>query len=375
MKILIIEPYFTGSHKAWAREYAHYSSHDVKILSLPGNFWKWRMHGGAITLARKFLALDFKPDVLFVSDMLNLPLFQSLTRRILPTIPTAIYFHENQITYPWSENDRDIEKNRDYHYGFINIASAFVADRVFFNSRFHLDSFLSACKPFLKNFPDFQELEMIDVVSQKSAVLPLGLDLQRLNSGHEAALELRKKFNLQVPVLLWNHRWEYDKNPQEFFEILMALAKKGLDFKIVVLGENFQQKPTIFDRAREQLDHRILQWGYVETIEEYAQWLWLSDILPITSHHDFFGASVVEAAYCGVMPMLPRRLSYPEIFSGEDCFYDDTKDLFSKLEKMIRTFPPSDLLSMQNRIEKFDWRVMANEYDKMVAIIRPQITD
>ncbi|MCH6560361.1 DUF3524 domain-containing protein, partial [candidate division KSB1 bacterium] len=46
MNILILEPYFTGSHKAWAQGYQKQSKHRVEILSLPGNFWKWRMHGG-----------------------------------------------------------------------------------------------------------------------------------------------------------------------------------------------------------------------------------------------------------------------------------------------------------------------------------------
>ena len=54
MKILILEPYFTGSHKQWALGYKKFSKHEVKILSMRGQFWKWRMHGGAVTLAKQF---------------------------------------------------------------------------------------------------------------------------------------------------------------------------------------------------------------------------------------------------------------------------------------------------------------------------------
>ncbi|MCS5640060.1 MAG: DUF3524 domain-containing protein, partial [Candidatus Marinimicrobia bacterium] len=50
MKILIVEPFLSGSHKAWAESYAKHSKHEVEIISLPGRFWKWRMHGGAVTL-------------------------------------------------------------------------------------------------------------------------------------------------------------------------------------------------------------------------------------------------------------------------------------------------------------------------------------
>jgi hypothetical protein len=50
MKILLIEPYHTGSHAAWASGFATHSRHFVSTLTLPGRFWKWRMHGAAVTL-------------------------------------------------------------------------------------------------------------------------------------------------------------------------------------------------------------------------------------------------------------------------------------------------------------------------------------
>ena len=51
MKILLLEPYYTGSHKQWADGYKHYSNNEIRILKMEGKFWKWRMHGGAITLS------------------------------------------------------------------------------------------------------------------------------------------------------------------------------------------------------------------------------------------------------------------------------------------------------------------------------------
>ena len=80
MKILLLEPYFTGSHKSWAEGYQSNSSHEIKIISLPGQFWKWRMHGGAITIAKEFLQSDFDPDLIIATDMLDVTSFLSLTR-------------------------------------------------------------------------------------------------------------------------------------------------------------------------------------------------------------------------------------------------------------------------------------------------------
>ena len=53
MNILLLEAYFTGSHKSWAEDFQNFSSNDINILSMEGKFWKWRMQGGAITLAQK----------------------------------------------------------------------------------------------------------------------------------------------------------------------------------------------------------------------------------------------------------------------------------------------------------------------------------
>ncbi|MDM8530026.1 DUF3524 domain-containing protein [Anaerolineales bacterium HSG25] len=183
MKILLLEPYYTGSHAEWADGYARHSRHQVDLLTLPGRFWKWRMHGGAVTLARQFLALPTKPDLILATDMVDLTSFLALTRPHTANIPVALYFHENQLTYPWSPTDRDVAQQRDKHYGFINYTSALSADMVLFNSGYNRDSFLSALPNLLKHFPDFNELPSVQQIADKSQVLPLGLDLARFDGG------------------------------------------------------------------------------------------------------------------------------------------------------------------------------------------------
>ena len=117
MKILFLEPFFTGSHRRWCEEIQEFSSHEVHILSLSGNHWKWRMHGGAVTLADKFNKINWKPNLIIATDMLDFTTFLSLTRKKTYNIPAIIYFHENQISYPWSPNDIDVKNIHDLvHY-------------------------------------------------------------------------------------------------------------------------------------------------------------------------------------------------------------------------------------------------------------------
>ena len=360
MKILLLEPYFTGSHKSWAEGYQSNSAHEIKIISLPGQFWKWRMHGGAITIAKEFLRSNFHPDLIIATDMLDLTSFLSLTRQRTSHIPTVLYFHENQITYPWSITDRDVQEKRDVHYGFINLSSALAADHVLFNSQYHLDSFMSGGKKILKHFPDHQELDAIDQIQSKSQILYLGMDLVQFDA--------YEKTNEGDPLILWNHRWEYDKNPESFFHLLYRLDKEGFPFEIAILGESFKTTPSIFDEAKDKLNDRIVHYGYCDHFKDYAQWLWKADILPVTSNQDFFGISIMEGIYCGAYPILPRRLAYPELLPESyhsNHLYDSEDDLYEMVKGCIQDITMVREHSMGDWIRKFDWNTMAPSYDKL----------
>ena len=359
LNIILIEPFFIGSHKSWAEGYQQNSQHNIEIISLKGIYWKWRMHGGAITLAKMFnqyIKKNGNPDILLVTDMLNLPVFESFAN--INNIPIVSFFHENQLTYPWSTQDRDKEKNRDHHYGFINYTTALRSDKVMFNSCFHKDSFINALRGFLKQFPDHNELSNIDIIEEKSVVSYLGLDLKRFN-------KYKTSNDNDIPIILWNHRWEYDKNPKDFFECLKKIKIKGISFNLVILGEQFDTEMPVFSEAREYFADEIIHMGYCESFEEYAMWLWKANILPITINQDFFGGSIMEAVYCNTYPLLPKRLTYPELFNDsinknnfyndEECFLNKTKEALINQE-LSKNF-------LNNIAKKYDWENIAPKYD------------
>lgn len=366
MKLLVLEPYFTGSHAAWSQEYAARSLHQVEILSLPGRHWKWRMHGGAVTLARQFLENRQPVDLLLASAMLDLTTFLALTRSKSAGVPAVLYFHENQLTYPWSPRDSDPPARRDAHYGFINYASALAADRVLFNSHYHRQAFLEALPTFLGVFPDHQEMASIDSIAAKSQVLPLGLDLQRFDA-HRPLMDSHSQGS---PLLLWNHRWEYDKNPEEFFRALFLLQEQGLDFQVAILGESFAEQPAIFAEARRRLGERVVQFGYAADFADYARWLWRADILPVTAIHDFFGISVVQAMHCNCHPLLPKRLAYPEHVPQalhDDYFYDDFDGLVVRLAESIEQVTALRGRSVRPFVQDYDWGQLVGRYDDLLA--------
>ncbi len=362
MKILFIEPYYSGSHKQWIDSYKKYSKHNIDLLTLPGRYWKWRMHGGAITIANQFMKNNIYYDLIVSSDMLNLPVFISLCNQKLRDTKIITYFHENQMSYPKSINDQDKELKRDLNYSFINYSTALSSYANLFNSNYHLNNYFEELVKYLNKMPDFTNKKTINEIKNKSYVLHLGCDLSKFDSINN--------HNNKYPSILWNHRWEYDKNPELFFKTLYKLKDKGIKFSLIVLGEKFKVYPKIFNEAKEKLQKEILHFGYCESFKEYSKWLFKSDIIPITSYQDFFGISIVESVYCNTIPLLPDRLSYPEIFdkkTNEEIFYQSNEDLYSKLENLILKFNnyKDNIPKFKKLVSEFDWDIMKDKYDEL----------
>jgi glycosyltransferase involved in cell wall biosynthesis len=365
MKILLIEPYFTGSHQMWAEDYQHFSQHDIELITLPGRHWKWRMHGGAIELAdsvNKKLKCGYQPDLIFISDMVDLSTFKALLDM---HIPIALYFHENQLSYPYSNQDTDSKRTRDFHYGFMNYTSALVADRVFFNSKAQMDAFFQALQSLLKVMPDFKGLEKIPSLKEKTSVLPLGIRLEK----NEARSERETS---TPPLVLWTHRWEYDKNPEAFFKALYSLSDQGIDFNVAILGASGKKPPDIFKEAREKLGTRVVAFDKPKTRESYLKWLGKGRILPVTSYHETFGISMIEAVYNGVTPLLPNRLSYPEIIPPKDfpdLYYEDHTELVNKIKRLLSDTHYSPNPALQTLVSKYDWSCIGPLYDHILESI------
>jgi glycosyltransferase involved in cell wall biosynthesis len=223
-------------------------------------------------------------------------------------------------------------------------------------------SFLKEAKALLKHFPDHNELETVHQIEEKSCVLPIGLDLKRFSNC--------KSIKSDPPLILWNHRWEYDKNPESFFNALFKLDSDEIDFRVVLLGESFGKAPVIFEDAQKRLKEKIVYFGFCKDSGEYAQWLWNSDILPVTNIQDFFGISVMEAMYCNTYPLLPNRLTYPELLPKslhEDHMYKSEDELLEKLKWCISNIDEVRKKEFSEISVRFDWDKMAPEYDELFS--------
>lgn len=361
-RVAIVEPYLGGSHRAWAEGYASNSEHVVEVFGLPAIHWKWRMHGGHITLLPRIgraVADGGAFDVVLATSMTNLPGLLGHARRSLGAGTVALYMHENQLTFPWSPND-----DLDLTYAMINWSSMLAADRVMFNSQFHLDAWFDEVPRFLGRFPDHRHTSLIDAVRNRSIVVPVGADLAAIRSIPRASGER--------PLILWNQRWEYDKGPAEFVGAIEALADAGLDFDVAIAGERPADQPPELAACRAMLGDRLVHDGHA-ALADYRTLLRRADIVVSAARHEFFGLAVVEAIAAGAFPVLPNRLVYPERIPAEfqdACLYDDG-GLVERLRWAI-THPTEAgrvAATLAPTMDEFDWATQAPHLDRVLAAI------
>jgi len=244
----------------------------------------------------------------------------------LGAIPTIVYFHENQFVYP--ERSKTDGAGNTGSKNLINaqitsIYSALCADRILFNSQYNRQTFIDGACALLKRMPDCVPLkEITQHITERAAVIPVPIaetgphELHSTNSVKKTTCEKK---------IVWNHRWEYDKQPDVFFNAMRRLADSGVPFRLHVMGQSFRTVPACFGEAREALSGHIDTWGH-QPAEEYYRVLATADIVVSTALHDFQGLSTLEAINCGCVPVAPRRVVYPEYLAQEFLYSVETGD-------------------------------------------------
>ncbi|MEL7087861.1 MAG: DUF3524 domain-containing protein [Planctomycetota bacterium] len=371
MHLLALNPYHGGSHAAFLDGWVAHSRHTFEVLTLPAHHWKWRMRHAAATFAgelgAKPQAAVEKFDALWCTSMLDLAAFIGLSGFRGPAV---VYFHENQLTYPARQDDV-----RDQHFAITHLTSALAATRrsgqLWWNSAYHRDDFLRAARKLVKKMPGRELDHVPGVVRGASAVMHPGIDVAGLGGKHTdpEAPEPPRKFGAEHPLhLLWVGRWEHDKDPDAFFAALKKLKKRGVRFRLSVVGESFAQTPECFATARKRFAEEIVHWGYQPTRDAYRGVLRKADVVVSTARHEFFGLAVAEAVAAGCFPVLPRRLAYPELFGDEPAFYyDGTPDaLAGRLEELAGWGLPIGRAAVSEKVERYAWPQAAAAMDAAI---------
>lgn len=326
-RVLFVEPFYGGSHKAFLDGLVAHSRHDFQLLTLPEGEWRRRMRRGAQELAPLARELPGDFDCVFASDMLDLPAFFALTRPRFERTPVAVYFHENQMTYPRLKGTKF-----NSWFGQINFMSALAADAVAFNSEYHRQDFLAALRSLEAQPNNWLRAEGIEAVDAKSRLLPVGVELDWLEAIPERSATDGPR------TLLWNHRWEFDKAPELFVRALQHARARGWPFRLIVAGEPGDNPSDAILKLPEEFPDELVHFGYAESRQDYGRLLKQADIAVSTTRHEFFGIGMIEAMAAGCVPLAPRRYNYPSLVPPEhhtSLLWEDEAGLFERLGALL----------------------------------------
>lgn len=356
--ILLLEPYYGGSHRAFLEGLQKNLSFTFTLISLPARKWKMRMQLAAPWMVDETLYLieqGIQFDAILCSTFLDVATLRALLARKGVFIPLAIYFHENQFAYPIQTGC-----SASYQFAALNFTSALAADAIAFNSEYNQKTFMDGVDEYLRKATDMHLDHQVDELRRKSIVLYPGIDF----SGFDA---VARTGDYNEPVIVWNHRWEHDKDPETFFDTMMQLSVDGINFKLIVLGQHFIHCPEIFTRCRKVLKKHIIHFGYAAEKKEYIRLLHKADIVVSTAIHEFFGMAVLEAVRCGCRPVVPDRLSYCELFPEE--FRYPEADLYRSIAPVIDNYQRMERHDCLELTGQYDWDNIAFKYEQWLLSI------
>ena len=291
--VWLLSAYRADSHAAWADWLTgELTTVDWVVRELPGRHFRWRIRGNPLSWLDELPASV--PERILATSMVDIATLKGLHPR-LAGVPVDYYFHENQFAYPVSAQQvRSVEPQIVQLYGALG------AERLLFNSVFNRDSFLEGVDVLLRRMPDAVPDGVRRRLARRCNVLPVPVQAVPPAGERDPGL------------ILWNHRWEYDKAPEVFADALLRLHDSGRDFRLALLGRRPPRKtPAALARIREVMPERIIADGRVDEVR-YRALVGGAGIVVSTAIHEFQGLSVMEACSAGVRPLVPDALCYPE---------------------------------------------------------------
>lgn len=338
-RILLLSAYRCDSHAHWVdwlrREFDQF---DWQAHELPGRHFAWRIRGNPLSWLDELRAS--KPDLVLATSMVDLATLKGLNPQLVD-VPSILYFHENQFAYPVSK-----KQVRTVGPAMVQIYAGLAADRLLFNSAWNRDSYLAGVSELLARMPDHVPDGIGQRLREKSAVLPVGID------------PIQPAGEKDRRLVVWNHRWEYDKQPELFAEAVIALADRGVDFRLALLGARGHQPVAALERLRARVPDRIVADGFLPR-DEYKTLLARAGAVVSTAAHEFQGLSMLEAVSAGAIPVAPDALCYPEQYPARFRYVaGDSGSLARKLEELLSADdvrPPQVGEWCQNKLRE-KWR-------------------
>jgi len=359
-RILLLSAYRSDSHASWADWLVNHLNADWRVLELPGRYFRWRIRGNPLSWLDDIPALlnDWQPDHILATSMVDICTVRGL-HPALAQVPVSLYFHENQFAYPVGDG-----QHSSVDPLMVQLYGALAADELLFNSRYNQRTFLEGVDALMAKMPDAKPESLSQRLVPKCHWLPVPV---------EPVPGQPPVTDTALPLLIWNHRWEYDKCPEALVLLVEELDRRGLPMRLALFGAGAKRLHPVRQQLQQQLGERVVASGFMPR-DEYRHWLGQGCVVFSAARHEFQGLAMLEAVSAGAFPVVPDDLCYQEQYPPL-CRYPsgDVQAAADRIERYLQQ--PSDRVD-SDAVDVSEWLspAVSKQWQAWLANITAAVT-
>jgi hypothetical protein len=316
LDILALEPFYGGIRRVMLDSVIHCSRHRWTLLKLPPRRIERRLTTAAVWFAEQ-LSRHWvgRTDVLFTSEALNLSDLYRFMPNLLK-VPSVVYFHDNQLPPIDARNEGPLD--------LINLNSAAAATEIWFNSLFHLKTFLGKATALVKRLPELAGRNPLPTVTGKARVMtpPVGFAHVQDMVQEDIERDLRTIF---VETR--------DADNNLLNAALSILQRRSENFRLITVGPVDELSPDLPRTTLPENDQNAHLRGLLSSK------VFVSTRRDATSDHH-----AVRALSAGCWPLFPKTGMYRELVPqrlASSCLYDPyPEELAGHLQDVWHFSPP-----------------------------------
>jgi hypothetical protein len=314
LDILALEPFYGGPRRAMLETVIRCSRHRWTLLRLPPRRIERRLTTAANWFAEQLNRHWVgKVDVLFTSEAMNL----ANLYRLVPAVaaaPSVVYFHDNQLPPPGTTEHQG--------HDLVNLSTSAAATEIWFNSRFHLNSFLKRAAETIAQIPELSTRDPIGDLRAKSRYMPPPIDLRIVNQVRAAEGIIKKPTSIFVETR--------DAEMDLLNSAFRSVKKEGVDFSLITVGPVNQLGDEWNRRTISESDDL-----------EHIRGLCESRIFLSVRPKSPFDLQFVRGLLAGCIPVVPDTGVYlellPERLHSSYTYPASPDDLADRLLQMLET--------------------------------------